>query len=359
MRLKHYPALIAAPILLFMLAHPLNVSAQQAQAAKLMVAPKTKAAATPASTVSTVASAAAKKATAPPKVEFLRDIAPILDRGGCSSAGCHGKFGGRGGFQLSLMTLSPEDDYDPIVTGSRGRRIDFSNPANSLLLLKATSEVSHAGGQRFAVGSPYYNTILNWIKQGAPFDDKDPRLVTLKVVPDKTVFKKTGQTQQIRVIAAYTDGSKRDVTAQSVFLSSNTAVLSVTDKGVVSATRWGGGAVLARYLGTIAPGFFTLPQSRKEPYPSVPTNNIIDKLVVDNLRRLNIVPSPLCTDSEFIRRVTLDTVGRLPDPSETRAFVSDADPQKRAKTIDALLAKPEFADFRTLRLSDQLLANPS
>src|ERR1043165_9916804 len=54
-------------------------------------------------------------AKAAPKVEFLRDIAPILDRGGYSTAECHGKFGGRGGFQLSLLTLSPEDDYDPIV----------------------------------------------------------------------------------------------------------------------------------------------------------------------------------------------------------------------------------------------------
>src|SRR5262249_44603876 len=115
--------------------------------------------------------------TRSPKVEFLRDIAPILDRGGCSSAACHGKFGGRGGLQLSLMTLSPEDDYDPIVNGERGRRIDFDDPANSLLLLKATGTMAHVGGPRFAVGSPYYTTILTWIRQGAPFDDKDPRLV--------------------------------------------------------------------------------------------------------------------------------------------------------------------------------------
>ena len=184
-------------------------------------------------------------------------------------------------------------------------------------------------------------------------------MVTLKVVPDKTTLKKTRQVQPIKVMAAYTDGSKRDVTAQSVFMSSNSAVLSVMDKGVVSATRWGGGAILARYLGTIASSFFTLPQSRKEPYPTVATNNIIDKLVVDNLHRLNIVPSPLCTDSEFVRRVTLDTVGRLPNPDETRAFVSDTDPQKRSKMIDVMLAKPEFADFRTLRLSDLLRVNPN
>src|SRR5262249_22752743 len=105
------------------------------------------------------------------RVEFLRDVAPILDRAGCSTAECHGKFGGRGGFQLSLLTLSPEDDYEPIVYGARGRRIDFENPADSLLLKKATGTVSHGGGARFARDSPFYRTILRWIEQGAEFRD--------------------------------------------------------------------------------------------------------------------------------------------------------------------------------------------
>jgi len=348
--------------------HSIGALAQRAGSAAMLVSHSggkrsTRTAATPAPATSRVSPSASfskvKPAIPEAKVEFLRDIAPILDRGGCSSAGCHGKFGGRGGLQLSLMTLSPEDDYDPIVTGDRGRRIDFDTPSNSLLLLKATGSVPHAGGPRFAVGSPYYKTILRWIEQGAPFDDKDPRLVTLKVTPEKTTFKKTGQQQPIKVTATYTDGSRRDVTAQSVFMSSNSAVLSVSPKGVVSASRWGGGAVMARYLGTIAPAFFTLPQTRKAPYPDVPTNNVIDKLVVENLKRLNIVPSPLCTDTEFIRRVTLDTIGRLPEPAEVQSFVADKDPAKRAKTIDKLMAQPAFADFRALRLSDLLRVNPN
>ena len=294
-----------------------------------------------------------------PKVEFLRDIAPILDRAGCSAAACHGKFGGRGGFQLSLMTLSPEDDYNPIVTGSRGRRIDFSNPANSLILLKATCTVTHAGGERFPVGSAYYNTVLRWIKQGAPFDEKDPRVQSVKVLPEKLTFKKVGDKQQVKVVATYTDGSKRDVTTQSVFMSSNSSVFGVTDKGLVAANRWGGAAIMARYLGVISPSFFTLPQVRNTPYPAVATNNIIDKLVVDNLKRLNIVPSPLCTDNEFIRRLSMDTIGRLATPEEIKAFLADTDPQKRSKLIDVLMDKPDFTDFRTLRLADLLRVNPT
>ncbi len=321
--------------------------------------PKTAALHEPGSPKPAATATVAKAAMPAAKIEFLRDVAPILDRGGCSTAACHGKFGGRGGLQLSLMTLSPEDDYDPLITASRGRRVDFFDPKNSLILLKATATVKHAGGPRFAVGSPYYNTILRWIKQGAPFNDKDPRVASLKVLPEKTTFKKTGEVQQVKVVATYTDGSTRDVTNQSVFMSSNSAVLSVDTKGIVSATRWGGGAVLARYLGVISPSFFTLPQVRKTAYPSVPTNNIIDRLIVDNLKRLNIVPSALCNDNEFIRRLTLDTVGRLPEPTETQAFVSDTEPQKRTKMIDTMLAKPEFADFRTLRLSDLMRVNPN
>ncbi len=293
------------------------------------------------------------------RIEFLRDIAPILDRTGCSTAECHGKFGGRGGLQFSLLTLSPEDDYDPIVYGSRGRRVDFSNPANSLFLLKATGAAPHAGGMRFEAGSPYYKTILRWLQQGAPFEDNDPRLVTLKITPDKMTLKKVGESRPLKVTAKYTDGSERDVTAQTVFMSTNTAVLSVTPKGEVAASRWGGGAILGRYLGTIAASFFTLPQTRKGLYPEIPTNNVIDKLIVENLKSLNIVPSGLCTDNEFVRRVTLDTIGRLPMPEEIAAFLADKDPQKRSKVIDVLIDKPEFADFRALRLADLLRVNPN
>ena len=300
----------------------------------------------------------ARPADVPIRVEFLRDIAPILDRSGCSVAECHGKFGGRGGLQLSLLTLSPEDDYTPLIHGGRGRRVNFADPPKSLLLLKATGAVSHAGGARFPVGSPAYRTFLRWIEQGAPFEENDPRLVTLILTPDKVTLQKVGQTQPLKAIATYTDGSVRDVTAQTVFMSTNTAVLKVTSGGEVTGDRWGGGAVLGRYLGAIAATFFTLPQARKGEYPTLTANNIIDKLVLDNLKRLNVVPSALSSDTEFLRRVTLDTLGRLPTPEEITAFVADTAPDKRAKKIDDLLNRPEFADLRAMRLADLLRVNP-
>jgi hypothetical protein len=305
------------------------------------------------------ASPAQKPAPPPPaRVEFLRDIAPILDRSGCSSAQCHGKFGGRGGFQISLLTLSPEDDYDPIVYGARGRRINFVLPEKSLLLLKATGTIPHVGGPRFAVDAPQYKTLLRWIKARAPFDDKDPRLVSFTLQPNKIQLQKVGQPRAIRAIATFTDGSRRDVTQQTVFQSTNDAVVGVTQEGRVTGSRWGGGAILGRYLGIIGASFVTLPQARKGPYPAIPTNNVIDKYVFENLKRLNVVPSSLSGDTEFLRRVTLDTLGRLPLPEEIAAFQADPAPDKRARLIDSLLEKPEFADYRTLHLCDLLRVNP-
>ncbi|MCW3052582.1 MAG: Translation initiation factor 2 [Chthonomonadales bacterium] len=294
----------------------------------------------------------------PTHPEFLRDVAPILDRGGCSGSQCHGKFGGRGGFQISLLTLSPEDDYEPIIYGARGRRINFTDPEKSLLLLKAVGAAPHVGGKRFAVGSYQYNTLLRWIKQGAPFTEKDPRLTTLKVVPDKLPLTKVGQKSQLKVMATYNDGSSRDVTRQTAFQSTNGAVLDVNQNGMVSGLRWGGGAVVVRYLGVVSACFVTLPQTGKGPYPNVSTNNIIDKYVFENLKQLNVVPSNLSDDTEFLRRVTLDTLGHLPAPDEVVAFQADPDPAKRTKMIDNLLERPEYVDYRTLHLADLLRVNP-
>src|SRR5579871_1487260 len=295
--------------------------------------------------------------TIPAHPEFLRDISPIIDRGGCSGAQCHGKFGGRGGFQVSLLTLSPEDDYEPIVYGARGRRINFAAPEKSLLLLKATGVLPHAGGARFAVGSPQYQTLLRWIKAGAPFSDKDPRLVSLTMQPSKLTLQKVGQKQDMKVIATYTDGSHRDVTRQTSFQTTNDAVLNVTSDGIVTGSRWGGGAILGRYLGVITASFITLPQARKGPYPDTPANNIIDRYVFDNLKRLNVLPSKLSDDTEFLRRVTLDILGRLPTLDEIDSFTKNTASDKRAKLIDDLLERPEFSDYRTLHLCDLLRVN--
>ncbi len=100
------------------------------------------------------------------------------------------------------------------------------------------------------------------------------------------------------------------------------------------------------------------------PWPSVipdevfartPKRNVIDKRVIEQLRRLNLKPSKPSSDSEFIRRVYLDVVGMLPTPQETKAFLADTSETKRDDLIEKLLAQPEFVDYWAYRLSDLFL----
>ena len=290
---------------------------------------------------------------------FLNDIAPILDRNGCSTALCHGKFGGQGGFDLSLLTLDPEADYLPIVTAGRGRRVNLIEPERSLFLLKPTEQVSHEGGMRFSVNSEDYLTILRWLEAGAPFSATDPRIERLEVHPDEFVLPAVGEHQQLKVLAYFTDGSVEDVTRKTVYESSDEPIAEVGKDGLVTSVRWGGTAILARFLGEVAAAFVTIPrESELADCPEFPANNFIDDFVGAKLKKLNVAPSALSSDAEFIRRVYLDTIAKLPTPDELQAFVDNPAADKRAVLIDELLERPEFDDLRTLRLGDMLRCHP-
>ena len=305
----------------------------------------------------TAAIARAKTGDGVPR--FLNDIAPILDGNGCSSALCHGKFGGQGGFDLSLLTLDPEADYQPIVSAGRGRRVNLIEPERSLFLLKPTEQVSHEGGMRFSVNSEEYLTILRWLEAGAPFSPSDPRIERLEVYPDEFALPAVGDTQQLKVLAYFTDGSVEDVTRKTVYESSDEPIAEVSEDGLVTSMRWGGTAILARFLGQVSAAFVTIPRASEiEDYPEFPASNFIDTFVGAKLKKLNVVPSALSSDEEFIRRVYLDTVAKLPTPNELQAFVENRDANKRAALIDELLERPEFVDLRTLRLGDMLRCHP-
>lgn len=290
---------------------------------------------------------------------FLKDIAPILDKQGCSAGLCHGKFGGQGGLNLSLLTLNPESDHKPIVFHNRGRRINLIEPDQSLLYLKPTGQIPHAGGMRFEPDSNEADTILRWISAGAPFSPDEPRIDKLEMQPKETVFNTVGETKQLKVIAHFTDGSMEDVTHQAVFESKDEPVAAVTENGLVTSERWGGTAILARYLGVVSSTFITVPrESGGEPYPELQKNNFIDDFVAAKLEKLNVRPSELASDEVFIRRIYLDTVGKLPTTEEVRTFLNDQNPDKRSVLIDSLMDTPEWVDLRTLKVADMLRVHP-
>src|SRR6266545_482705 len=106
-----------------------------------------------------------------PRVTFLRDVTPILNKVGCTAGTCHGAAKGKNGFKLSLRGYDPEFDYEALLYDMSGRRFNRSDPARSLMLAKPTQQVAHGGGMRFDLGSAYYNTILKWIAAGVPYGD--------------------------------------------------------------------------------------------------------------------------------------------------------------------------------------------
>ena len=86
--------------------------------------------------------------------------------------------------------------------------------------------------------------------------------------------------------------------------------------------------------------------------PSVPTPTRVDELVVAKLRKLGIVPSEICTDTEFLRRLSLDMTGSLPAPREVEAFLADPSPSKREQKIDELSKRPTYAAWWATKFCD-------
>jgi hypothetical protein len=70
-------------------------------------------------------------------VDFQTEVVPLLSKLGCNAGGCHGKASGQNGFKLSLFGFDAEFDYDALTREARGRRINSSDPDDSLLLRKA------------------------------------------------------------------------------------------------------------------------------------------------------------------------------------------------------------------------------
>ena len=291
---------------------------------------------------------------APPKLSFVNDIVPIFTKSGCANSNCHGSIRGQNGFKLSLFGYEPELDYQAIVKDNDGRRIDLADPAKSLVLRKPTFQVAHGGGERFKSGSLEYNAILDWIRSGASYDSPEsPRLQTLTVTPGELTLVGIGSHRQLSVTGTYTNGATEDLTRKVQYSPNDESVVAVSLAGEISAHRAGETAVMVRTLGkAIAARIAVIENQPLKDYPDVPRKNFVDDLVFAKLRRLNIVPSPLSSDEEYVRRVYLDVVGLLPSLDETREFLASTDPRKRAVLIDRLLERPEFGEVWATRFSD-------
>jgi hypothetical protein len=295
----------------------------------------------------------------PRPVSFRREFIAALNVGGCNQGACHGTPSGKNGFRLSLRGYDPAADYLQLTRDVLGRRTDRLEPEASLIWQKALARVPHEGGLRFQANSVPAQVFKSWLSEGLKDDPADlPPLEGIEVLPGARLLNEPARWQQLAVRARFGDGSVRDVTRLTVFSSSDTAVADVTKTGLVEFQQSGEVAILCRYLGEMLAIRLTYLQPKNDfSWSAPPANNYIDEWVFRKLKMLSIPPSEPCTDQEFIRRVYLDLCGILPTPEETQTFLANTDREKRAKLIDRLLERPEYADFWTLKWLDVLRSN--
>jgi hypothetical protein len=288
------------------------------------------------------------------EANFERHVAPLLGRHGCNAGACHGSFQGKGGLYLSLFGYSAEKDYASLTRDGMGRRVDLSEPAKSLLLLKPTAQLPHEGGQRFAKGSWQYQLLRAWIAQGAKWGPGDSSVKRIEVQPREHRFVKPGETVPLRVQVEFGDGSREDMTPFCEFRVKDDYIAEVSPTGEVRGLRPGDTAVVIGYRGQLLTSrvYVPVPVDPGFAYPAEPEVNFIDREVFNKLRLLNIIPSELATDAEFLRRVTLDAIGTLPTPEEVRAFLADPSPDKRVRKIEALLTHPMHAALWATKFCD-------
>lgn len=290
----------------------------------------------------------------PAPISFVSQVLPILTKAGCNAGGCHGKAEGQGGFKLSVFGFDPEADFRAIVMEGRGRRTLPGAARQSLLLRKGAGLVAHGGGRRLPLDSLQYRRVLRWLAEGQRFDaPAAPELERVEVKPRQRVLA-FGAAQQLRVTAVDVRGGRHCVTTEAEYESNATVIAGVDRRGLVQAGSLPGEvAILVRYRGHVTVCRLTIPRPGVR-FPRPPENNFIDRHVWDKLQRLGIPPSDLCDDATFLRRASLDIIGTLPTAAEARAFLADSRTDKRARLVDRLLARPEYADYWAMRWADIL-----
>ncbi len=289
-------------------------------------------------------------------VSFHLDVMPVFLRGGCNQGGCHGAARGKDGFRLSLFGMDPEGDYLRLTREMVGRRINLAIPEDSTLVEKAVGSVPHSGNQCYTPESEYNQTVLEWIRNGAVNDQPNIAKVTgIEVFPKQIVLEGAGSTQQVTVRATYSDGTDRDVTSLSLFMSNNDPTATINKDGLVTSGERGAAFTLARFdVYSVTSQVLVIPAKLQYERPKLAETNYIDELVNENLHKLRILPSGVCSDEEYVRRAHIDVTGTYPSAEDIRIFLADTNPKKREALIDSLTQRKEFTELWVMKWAELL-----
>lgn len=298
-----------------------------------------------------------EKAAEARPISFKLDVMPVFMKSNCNTGSCHGAARGKDGFRLSLFGFDPDGDYHRILREQPGRRIDFAVPDASLFIEKAIGTVPHTGGKRFERQSELCDTLVEWITAGCPQDPSTVATCTgIELYPKSGVLDGENATQQVTVRATYSDGTDRDVTSLALFLSNNDNSATISPEGVIKAANRGEAFIMARFSTyTVGSHFVVLPKGLVWEEKPFLTRNYVDDFVNLKLKQLRMDPSPRATDEEFLRRVFIDLVGVLPSEEEYVKFMASAEPDKRDKLIDELIARKEFTELWVSKWAEWLM----
>jgi hypothetical protein len=289
-------------------------------------------------------------------VSFKLDVMPVFMRAGCNTGACHGAARGKDGFRLSLFGYDPDGDWFRLTREMAGRRVSTAVPEECLLLEKSTGKVQHTGGERFKPGVELYDTLLRWLEAGAQKDAADVTTpVSLEILPNKLVLEGKDTAHRMTVRAKYADGTDRDVTSLALFMSSNDASAKIDGDGRVVTGQRGEAYVFARFATfTVGSQVIVIPKGVDYRWNGTAAANYVDDLVYAKLKNLRMLPSEVCSDEAFLRRVFLDVVGLSPTREEHDRFMADPAPDKRAKLVDELLSRKEFVELWVMKWAELL-----
>ncbi|MDP6446695.1 MAG: DUF1549 domain-containing protein [Pirellulaceae bacterium] len=294
--------------------------------------------------------------SAPPNhISFSRDVTPILTKSGCNSSKCHGAVEGLGRLRLSPLGSDPAADYRALAKDDGGRRITTMKPDRSLLLRRL---IDPSSTLKLTTDSNTYQVLHRWIQQGAkPAAAGDPELVELRVTPRVLRLSPT-ETAQLTVQASWSDGATRDVTQLAGYESVDKAYATVDAAGKVKASASGRTSIQIQFLRGSAAVRVVVPfRPQTSQFPWTP-ESFIDSHAANAWRDMSLAPVGLCDDATYLRRLFLEVLGVPPTLLERREFLADTAPDKRARLVDTVLARPELAEhwaehWRTWLLEDR------
>ncbi len=297
--------------------------------------------------------------------DFQKHVVPLLGRLGCNGRACHGSFQGRGGFRLSLFGYDFKMDHEALTAESSSgeeSRVDLDLPGKSLVIAKPSQQIAHEGGRRFEAGGWEHELLERWIAAGAQGILRPRELRHLRIEPSEVVFGPDADPVEVRVVAIWQDGAQEDVTPLCRFRTNDDSVMTVDQDGVVASVGPGDTHLIAFYDNGVAAipvirSIARVAEAQNDP-SDIPRTKI-DQFIQEKLNKLGIKSSPVCTDAEFLRRVSIDLTGTLPTPHEVESFLADDSAGKRNRKIDELLQRPAYAAWWANKLCDYTGCNPT